>query len=169
MEKNMNAYVRSSILPTVTLVLATFGTPSSLPAQCAATTEKEAFVPPQPYRSSNSFKAFWFGTSVLWTSVAPEAFHIGDERRLSAKLVFWRVGFDWQQEPEPELAAVARRLDGPAPLVWAQRAHGIKLPNDNTPSGTAMMTGISIPVAGCWEISANYKGQILSYVVAVQP
>jgi ribosomal protein L32E len=80
------------------------------------------------------------------------------------KLVYWRKGFDWR-EPQLELVVVARRLDSEAPLVAAGHASAVFI-TGNTP---AVMTAINIPVVGCWEIAASYKGNTLSYVVSVEP
>ena len=32
-----------------------------------------------------------------------------------------------------------------------------------------MLSGVYVPIPGCWEISGDYKGQKLSFVVWVQP
>ena len=85
-----------------------------------------------------------FGTVTVWTGIFSRN-----------QLTYFRVGFDSDKEPEPELALVARRLDGAAPLVWADKTHGVKFSGSNAPSEMAMMTGIGIPTTGCWEISTN--------------
>lgn len=33
----------------------------------------------------------------------------------------------------------------------------------------AMMTGIRIPSAGCWEVTGHYRSKSLSFTVSVQP
>ncbi len=158
----------------VALVIA--GLPLCASAQCSPTapgTSNEAvqqpFVPPPPYKATSPSGRFWYGSPQLWTYITFDGFQTGDSSRLSAKLVYWRVGFDWLKEPDPDLEVVAKRLDNPAPLVRAGPAHAVKFPNDDSPASMAMMTGIRIPAAGCWEITANYRGQTLSYVVSVRP
>jgi hypothetical protein len=76
---------------------------------------------------------------------------------------WWRQGYDWRTENPPELKVSGRRLDGPAPPLYADRASAafIKIP--------AMVTGIDIPTVGCWEITAKSKGDKLSFVVWVVP
>jgi hypothetical protein len=81
------------------------------------------------------------------------------------KLTYWRRGFDWHSEPEPELVVFAKRLDRTARTVAAEPAHAVFI----TTEKPGIMTAIDIPSAGCWEIAAQYKGQKLSYVVSVQP
>jgi hypothetical protein len=151
--------------------LVTVGVPVCLSAQCPSTRspQRQSFVPPAPYLAATHARDFWYCSNSLWTRVGDD-FQVADgERRISAKLVYWRVGFDSQKETDPELAVVARRLDGPAPLVWAEHASAVRFPQSDGPASLAMMTGISFPTAGCWEIAANYKGQMLSYIVSVKP
>jgi hypothetical protein len=81
------------------------------------------------------------------------------------KLTYWQKGFDWRRDA-PELIVTAKRLDRNAPPVTAPAAHSVFV-TGSAPS--AMMTTIDIPASGCWEISAKYHDQKLSFVVAVQP
>jgi hypothetical protein len=138
-------------------------------AQCPATIQSPGtlFVPPAPYSRTAGSHGFWYGSDNLWTHISGPDFAVSGTDHISAKLTYFRVGFDSDKEPEPDLAVVARRLDGSAPLVWAEKAAGAKFGGSNAPSEMAMMTGISIPTAGCWEISSNYKGRVLTYVVNV--
>jgi hypothetical protein len=74
---------------------------------------------------------------------------------------------------------VARRLDALEPLVWAERVNGAWQSSGARPDDIAarsgigaMITGLPIPTAGCWEISAHYtptqgKVQTLTYTVRV--
>ena len=153
------------------LALVTLGLPICVSGQCPVTrnSQPKSFVPPAPYLPHSG--EFLYGSNSLWTDVADDvrAVAAGGQGLLSLKLVYWRAGFDWLKESNPKLAVVARRLDGLAPLVWADAAHGVKFPENDGPEGMAMMTGIAFPTEGCWEISANYQGQTLSYVVSVRP
>lgn len=76
-------------------------------------------------------------------------------------------------------ALVHRRLDAPAPLVWAARVNGAgpshraDEPVDLTQPGF-MVTRLEIPTAGCWEITARYtavRGQLetVSYTAPIEP
>ena len=82
------------------------------------------------------------------------------------KLIYWRRGFDCRREPEPELIVSAKRLDRKAPSVAADSARAVFVKGD-TPA--AMMTAIDIPTAGCWEVTAQYRGHNLNFVVSVEP
>ena len=35
--------------------------------------------------------------------------------------------------------------------------------------GNFMLVGVTVPVAGCWQITAEYRGHTLQYVVWVAP
>jgi hypothetical protein len=130
--------LRRSLLLFIPLAL-----PISLAAQCrtTASTVTQPFVPPSPYRATASPGGIWYGSSSLWTYIPREGFRTGDEDRLSAKLVYWRAGVDWFEEPRPTLTVVARRLDGLSPILRTRPAVAVKFPNDNTPSALAAMTG----------------------------
>ena len=79
---------------------------------------------------------------------------------------------------EAPLTVVARRLDAPAPLVWADHVNnagpsflyrdGPPAPNPNDHG--FMITSLQVPTAGCWEITARYTpaeqpAQTLTYTV----
>lgn len=132
----------------------------------------QAFVPPPPYWTDPGPGRFWYGTESLWTLLAVDGtwnVHgnvLESEGGYRTKLTYWRRGFDWRKEPEPKLIITARRLDSDAPSVTATRANVVFV-TGRAPA--AMMTGIDIPTAGCWEIAAQYNGHKLSYIVSVQP
>jgi hypothetical protein len=129
----------------------------------------QQFVPPPPYWTDHAPDQFWYGTESLWTLLSVQGtWHIRNnvlegKHSFRTKLTYWRRGFDWQRELEPELIVIAKRLDREAPPVAADAAHGVNV------GTSAMMTGIDIPSAGCWELTAQYGGQRLSFVVSVQP
>jgi len=78
--------------------------------------------------------------------------------------VFWfRKGYDWRTDGPPPLKISGKRLDGQAsPLrVEGPNAAGLKNPS--------MVAALEVPSIGCWEITADYKGDTLSYVVWVTP
>ena len=55
------------------------------------------------------------------------------------------------------------RTDGPAKPLTASTVTSASA----TDIGSAMLVGIDIPAAGCWEITGQYKGTTLSFVVWV--
>jgi hypothetical protein len=137
---------------------------------CPVTAENPvaAFTPPAEYGTPLGSGSMWYGNQSLWTSLPNGPMHVAEAPRLlSDKLVFWRVGFNWKQEPAPDLKVIARRLDAPAPLLQTGQVHGVLLANEETQGNMAMMTGIAFHEPGCWQIVAIYKGMYLAYVVSV--
>jgi hypothetical protein len=131
----------------------------------------QPFVPPPPYWTDPGSDRFWYGTESLWTHLGVRGTWniqnnvLEGEGGYRTKLTYWRRGFDWRKEPKPELIVIAKRLDREAPPVAAPPASAVFV----TTERPAMMTGIDIPSTGCWEITAQYRGQRLSFVVSVQP
>jgi len=60
------------------------------------------------------------------------------------------------------LGVTARRLDSYAEPVKASRATNAQNERD---IHHAMLVGLIIPTSGCWELTGEYKGETLSYVV----
>jgi hypothetical protein len=126
------------------------------------------FTPPAPYPQSAPGEDFWYGTDSLWTAVPqngawsalpynPEGF--------TQKVFWWRKGYSWTEEPEPQLAVTGQRLDAPAPPLNVSKAtnafsEGI---------GSAMLVGVDFPTSGCWEVTGHYRDVVLSFVVWVGP
>jgi hypothetical protein len=113
--------------------------------------------------------AFWYGTDALWTQLDPDGvWHTKDNvdkhRGYVTKLIYWSRGFDWHKEPEPKLIVTARRLDGDSLSVAVAGANAVFITRT-----AAMMTGIRIPTAGCWEVTGYYHGHALSFIVSVEP
>jgi hypothetical protein len=138
-----------------------------VPEACPVTRPPaQPFVPPPPYWTEHGPDGFWYGSESLWTLLhVPGTWMMGGGKVYTTKLVYWRRGFDWRKEPEPELIVIAKRLDREAPPVAAGPAHAVFV----TTERPGMMTGIDIPSTGCWELTAQYGGQRLSFVVSVQP
>jgi hypothetical protein len=145
------------------------------PATCPITQPpSEPFVPPAPYPTKHSEATrFWLGSEKLWTLRPGDGLWHG-LRTIDAdsgftheiyrdKVFWWRKGYDWRTENPPQLKVSGKRLDAPAPSLYADPAQPafIKIP--------AMVTGIDIPTVGCWEITGNYKGDKLTFVVWVVP
>jgi len=141
------------------------------PAACVITRPPNPpFVPPLR-NLSNMLRSdqVWYGTESLWTylDVSGRWGNIDESKGgYSTKLIYWRRGFDWRKEPEPELIVTARRLDRKTPIVTVEHANAVFVTG---PLPAAMMTGLDIPTAGCWEIKAQYHDQTLSFTVSVEP
>jgi len=124
------------------------------------------FVPPAPYQPIPSPRGFWYGTSALWTYLHGDGLWHGirEAGGYSNKLFLWTPGFDGRIEPRPDIIVVLRRLDAEAPLVSSRGGT-----NAFFDGSWAMLTGVTIPTAGCWEVTSAHGGQPLSFVVFVQP
>jgi len=142
-----------------------------------------AFTPPSPYPTEQSEGSFWFGTENLWTilpmdgtwrglpiwnsaEIAESSSARGYEPTDSAfrnKLFWWHEGFDWRTEDVP-LKVTGRRLDAPAPPLITEHANNGWTNDSHHPF---MVAGIFIPTLGCWQITGDYKGERLTYVVLV--
>ncbi len=153
---------------------------SGTPASCPVTSRTaKAFMPPAPYPTEISENSFWLGTEKLWTSlVEPTIWHWaprqpGHEREaqpLTAKMFWGRAGYDWRSEPYPKLSITGRRLDGPAPPLVLLEFNGGHATNAILGEKIgAMVTGFYVPTPGCWEITGDYLGDKLSFVVWVTP
>jgi hypothetical protein len=83
---------------------------------------------------------------------------------LTNKIFWFSVDYDRHREGNANLKVTGRRLDGDAPPLWT-------LPTTNALGDPydAMLTGVYMPTAGCWEITGEYKGQKLSFVVWLYP
>jgi hypothetical protein len=125
------------------------------------------FVPPIPYRPTAAPDSFWFGTNGLWTSLGVQGVWHSPPRRDDGyfnKLFLWQEGYDVQKEPKPEIVVILRRLDSDAPLVVSRGGTNAHF------GGTwAMLTGVTFPTEGCWEITTYHAGHLLTFVGSVQP
>jgi hypothetical protein len=80
------------------------------------------------------------------------------------KVFFWSRHWDWRTELEPELVLTATRLDEQARSVRvtpATNAHGSDIRH-------AILSGLTLTAPGCWQLTADYSGYTLSYVVWVE-
>lgn len=166
-----------SVLLSVLLAFAT-NTLSFSSIQEDATTHKgcpvtklptQPFVPPSPYPADPGEGRFWFGTEKLWTHLFVDGRWRGlpTDSGYRDKVFWWRRGYNWRIENPPKLTVTARRLDSPAPrLVTDEHANAGWTSDRDHPF---IVTGIDIPTAGCWQITGDYKGDRLTFVVWVAP
>ena len=143
------------------------GGPERPPDSCLVTRAPvRPFIPPVPYSAlPESPDRFWFGTEALW--VMPKAdgtWHgLHTENGYRDKLFLWRRGYDGRVEQKPAVTISAKRLDRPAPPYVVSRATNAYLPSGEW----TMLTGLDIPTLGCWELTAQYRGTTLQWVVWV--
>jgi hypothetical protein len=144
------------------------------PASCPVTGPPAVpFKPSGPYEMDDDSCGFWWGTDKLWTVLnksgvwewAPhEPGHEHDVQPLTTKTFWGSVDFHWDKEWPVKLKVTGIRLDGYAPPLLTLRS------TNAFPGPTAaMLSGVYVPTAGCWEITGEYRGEKLSYVVWVQP
>ena len=114
---------------------------------------------------------FWLGTEKLWIAL-PKSGEVwgwvphapGHEHDLTAKIFWGSVDFDYHRKEDYDLKVTGRRLDGDAPPLLVDKVtNALFVPH------AAMLTGVWAPTPGCWEITGDYRGQKLSFVVRVYP
>jgi hypothetical protein len=143
--------------------------PHGPPASCPVTRPQDPlFIPPAPYDTLGFEEEFWYGSNSLWTAVREngiwEALPL-NPTGYTQKVFWWRDGYAWNEEPQPELIVAGERLDAVAPALIASRATNAYAGG----IGSAMLVGVYIPALGCWKITGQYKGSELSFVVWVAP
>ena len=147
---------------------------SAPPASCPVTLAAPMpYLPPPQYELDHNTTGFWIGTDKLWTALSRPGVwewaphkpgHDNEVQPLTIKLFWGSVDFDWKTEYPPVLKVAGKRLDGDAPPLLTMR------PTNAFPGPTAaMLVGVYVPTSGCWEITGEYKGEKLSFVVWVQP
>ena len=141
----------------------------SPPASCPITVPQEpVFVPPPPYDTLGWDGYFWFGSDSLWTSLPQDAVWAGlpdNPGGYTQKVFWWRDGYIWNEEPEPNLVVTGERLDAKAPPFIASKATNAYASDISS----AMLAGIDFPTLGCWKITGKYQDAELSFVVWVAP
>jgi hypothetical protein len=126
------------------------------------------FIPPNPYPASPHASMFWYGSEGLWTAVPANGEWAAlphNAEGYTQKVFWWREGYSWQEEPEPQLSVTGRRLDAPAPPLNVSTATNAFAEDIQS----AMLVGVDFPTLGCWEITGQYGGHELSFVVLVLP
>ena len=147
----------------------------SVPASCPMTPRPaRPFIPPADYRTTEELPKGWFliGTEKLWTEIGdsmvwqwrPHA--PGHEQDLTAKIFWFREDYNWRTEPVPKLRVTGRRLDGSAPPLVTPQGPATNVIIDSWRG--AMLTGVWVPVPGCWKITGDYQGEKLSFNVWVE-
>lgn len=136
---------------------------STASAACAITRPTPLLTAPAPYPSSPPRGgAAWYGTPQLWTMLELEG-EVWNLPALGEKTWWWSA--DWQpaDEPEPAIVVTGTRLDGPGTFTAGPGTNA----NSADLGGWAMLVGVEFPSAGCWQLTAEYRDAVLSYVVQV--
>ena len=144
--------------------------PHDPPASCPVTLPQEPlFIAPEPYSPNAPFEyAFWFGSVSLWTLLPKDGIWFGlphNPEGHTQKVFWWRDGYIWNEEPQPDLIVTGERLDAAAPPLVVSRATNAYAGD----IGSAMLVGVDFPTLGCWKITGQYQQAELSFVVWVAP
>jgi hypothetical protein len=127
---------------------------------CLTTIPSSVALAP-PFPSSET----WYGSETLAVILPADGVWrgMGPEHDYRDKLFWWSYGF--RPGFESHLAVNGRRLDGESPAANISRST-----NAGSPSlgGWTMLVAVEFPSAGCWEITGEYLGQKLAFVVAVR-
>ena len=153
------------IVATPLLVAADRGDPAVSSATCPVTVAvTRPFAEPSPSSASR----FWYGSEALAVLLRTDGTWqgMGSTRRYRDKLFWWRQGFDGRNESLPALTVRGRRLDAEAPAADISRATNAHHAGFG---GWAMLVGVEFPTRGCWELTGEYRGETLRFVVLVGP
>lgn len=155
------------LLALLALALLAACMPTAAPHSCPVTTAPQPpFIPPDDTPETPPGDLFWYGSAALWTALPPDGVWPAlprDENGYVQKSVWWREAYVAFDETQPDLVVSGRRLDGDETFREEGPAtHGV-----SSDSGQFMLMGISIPTAGCWEITGQYRDETLRFVVLV--
>ena len=144
--------------------------PHDPPASCSVTIRQDPpFTAPEPYSPDSPFDSnFWYGSRSLWTDLTKAGVWYGlphNPAGYTQKIFWWREGYLWNEEPEPELTVTGERLDASASALIVSRATNAYAGD----IGSAMLVGVDFPTFGCWKITGKYADAELSFVVWVAP
>jgi hypothetical protein len=144
--------------------------PHTPPTSCPVTVPQEPpFIAPVPYSPNSPFESnFWYGSNSLWTDLPKDGIWYGlpdNSNGYTQKIFWWREGYIWNEEPQPDLTVTGERLDSSAPSLIVSRATNAFASD----IGSAMLVGVDFPILGCWKITGKYADAELSFVVWVAP
>lgn len=143
---------------------------ASVPQSCPVTQPPvQAFVPPPPYPSEHDSTGFWFGSEKLWVQLPTNGTwsHLPHYRPTDTafrqKIQWWRKGYNWRTDMPSKLKVTGKRLDSNAPPLASQsNASGMG-------DQAFIMSGLDIPTLGCWQITGDFAGDKLTFVIWVAP
>jgi hypothetical protein len=114
-----------------------------------------------------SIPGFWYGTADLWVQLPLDGrWHDlpFDGKSYSQKIFWFSRDYDWHKEPRPDIVVKSRRVDVDGPTFTLKEGT-----NAFGRDWQSMLTGVILPTTGCWEISGQYHGTRLTFVVSVEP
>ena len=142
--------------------------PSYSSDDCPVTVSQDLpFNAPAPYSPDAPFQnQFWYGSESLWTLLPTNGTWEGlpqNSEGYTQKIFWWRTGYVWNEEPQPELKVTGERLDAKVPPLIVSDATNAYASD----IGSAMLVGVDFPTLGCWQITGKYKDAELSFVIWV--
>jgi hypothetical protein len=157
----------SELLQVATLIATAMAVAENAPtatSTCPVTlAASHRFAEPSPSSASR----FWYGDERLAVLLKAGGRWrgMGSSASYRDKLFWWRQGYDGAAEPTPKLVVTGRRLDGDASTLATPRATNARHADFG---GWAMLVALEFPVGGCWQVTGEYQGQKLSFVVDVR-
>ena len=144
-------------------------TPNDLKSCPVTQLPNSQFIAPPPYpQDAPAPSQFWYGTDHLWTMLPKDGVWAAlphNPEGYTQKVFWWRKGYSWRDEPQPQLTLTGQRLDAPAPPLNVSAATNAFAEDIQS----AMLVGVDFPTLGCWEITGRYGDSKLSFVVFVAP
>lgn len=167
MQRLASLFMFSLVLAALDSGMAKADDSTPIPDSCPVTLPIEPrFVPPPPQKAMQpGSPMFWYGSSALFTHLSSSGRWSGIESRtgIRNKSFWYRDNKDWRDDrPGPHLLVTVRRLDGAG--EWKNTS-----PVNNAIMGEewAALLMLELPTRGCWQVSANYKSDYVSFVVWV--
>ena len=172
-EKSLEDYRMPTDVPapaSLTEIAETSTASSIPPADCPVTTTGIlSFEAPAPFSPKAPWPGiFWFGSEGLWTALHENGVWSAlpnTSDGYTQKIMWWSSAYSLKDEPQPDLVVSGRRLDADAPVLRFYGATNAMADD----IGEAMLTGVEFPTLGCWEVTSQYKGAELTFVVWIAP
>ena len=104
----------------------------------------------------------WYGSEALAVILPDDGIWgiTGPKARIAVKLFIWSAGFEpgMEENISIEIESLSGNVNDSV-VQNVSHAHAESL------GGWTMLVGIDFPSPGCWQISADYLGQSLTFVV----
>lgn len=152
------------VLVAATTFLGEADTLEGVPEWCPVTVPGyDAFTPfaEMPEGPPPVYDEVWYGSPQLWTKLASQG-----EKWSGSNRTFWWSDAYSPQDPG-RITVTARQLGEAAPIVEASEVAGTGFsPFMLMPTHESVtLLSIEIPEPGCWEVTGEYEGTTLSYVI----
>lgn len=139
--------------------------PAPIPDDCPVTLPTEPrYKPTPPHKDMLGTSMFLYGSDALFTQLYSDGRWRGIKASTGTRNKSWwyRKDATWLNEYPYELAVTAKRLDADGPMLSFPRINNAIMGEE-----VAMLLMLELPERGCWQVTGNYKGDALSFVVWV--